>query len=132
MKKAPVSALSIRQPWAWFIVNGYKDIENRTWKPSAARIGQRFMVHASKRRLTKADFEQFLETVRRFRIRRHPKSIDTFTYGAIVGSAVISEVVRGSKSFRAARGHHHWVLTKANRCSPKKQSGQLGFFRVKL
>ena len=25
-------ALSIRQPWAWLIVNGYKDIENRDWK----------------------------------------------------------------------------------------------------
>lgn len=27
--KLPI--LSIRQPWAWLIVNGYKDIENRTW-----------------------------------------------------------------------------------------------------
>ena len=24
-------ALSVRQPWAWLIVNGYKDIENRNW-----------------------------------------------------------------------------------------------------
>jgi len=24
--------LVIRQPWAWLIVHGYKDIENRTWK----------------------------------------------------------------------------------------------------
>ena len=25
--------ISIRQPWAWLIVNGYKDVENRTWAP---------------------------------------------------------------------------------------------------
>ena len=25
-------ALSIRQPWAWLILNGYKDLENRTWR----------------------------------------------------------------------------------------------------
>jgi hypothetical protein len=25
-------ALSIRQPWAWLIVNGFKDIENRDWE----------------------------------------------------------------------------------------------------
>ena len=25
--------LSIRQPWAWAIVNGYKPVENRVWKP---------------------------------------------------------------------------------------------------
>jgi hypothetical protein len=27
-----MKVLSIRQPWAWLIVNGYKDIENRTWR----------------------------------------------------------------------------------------------------
>lgn len=26
-----IRILSIRQPWAWLIVNGYKPIENRTW-----------------------------------------------------------------------------------------------------
>lgn len=26
-----MKALSIRQPWAWLICKGYKDIENRTW-----------------------------------------------------------------------------------------------------
>jgi hypothetical protein len=24
-------ALTIRQPWAWLIVHGHKDLENRTW-----------------------------------------------------------------------------------------------------
>lgn len=27
----PEKALSIMQPWAWLIVNGHKDIENRDW-----------------------------------------------------------------------------------------------------
>jgi len=25
-------AISIRQPWAWLIVHGYKSIENRSWQ----------------------------------------------------------------------------------------------------
>jgi hypothetical protein len=29
-----VKALSIRQPWAWLIVNGHKPVENRTWPTS--------------------------------------------------------------------------------------------------
>jgi hypothetical protein len=131
MSADSMSALSIRQPWAWFIVNGYKDIENRSWKPTAARIGQRFLVHASQRRLTRADFEDFLANVRELRITRYPKSIDDFDYGAIVGSAVIEEVVRGSKSFWAIRGNHHWVLTKAKKSPPKSMKGQLGFFKVR-
>lgn len=27
----PEKAISIMQPWAWLIVNGHKDIENRDW-----------------------------------------------------------------------------------------------------
>jgi hypothetical protein len=26
-----MNLLSIKQPWAWLIANGYKDVENRTW-----------------------------------------------------------------------------------------------------
>jgi hypothetical protein len=83
MPKEPTSALTIRQPYAWLIVNGHKDIDNRSWKPAAARIGQRFWVHASQRRLTKAVFEDFLANVEELGISRHPKSIDDFDYGAI-------------------------------------------------
>ncbi len=28
----PIYALSIKQPWAWLICKGYKDIENRDWR----------------------------------------------------------------------------------------------------
>ena len=38
-------ALSIRQPWAWLIVNGYKDVENRSWRTS--RRGE-VLVHTGK------------------------------------------------------------------------------------
>ena len=27
-----MKALSIRQPWAWLIAEGHKDVENRTWR----------------------------------------------------------------------------------------------------
>jgi hypothetical protein len=90
-------------------VNVYKDIENRSWKPGTARIGQRFWVHASQRRLTKANFEDFLADMRALGIQRHPKSLDDFVYGAIVGNAVIEKVVRGSKFFWAVRGNQHWA-----------------------
>ena len=37
-------ALSIRQPWAWLILNGGKDIENRSWP---TKVRGRVLVHAS-------------------------------------------------------------------------------------
>lgn len=42
----PTYALSIKQPWAWLIVQGHKDVENRTWWPPQAVIGQRIYIHA--------------------------------------------------------------------------------------
>lgn len=43
-------ALSVQQPWPWLIFYGAKDIENRTWAPPPGLVGQRFAIHASKRR----------------------------------------------------------------------------------
>jgi len=48
-----MKALSIRQPWAWLIVNGHKDIENRTWP---TRFRGRVLIHAGKG-MTRAEFE---------------------------------------------------------------------------
>ncbi len=38
-------ALTVRQPWAWAIVAGLKDIENRTW---ATRRRGRILIHAGR------------------------------------------------------------------------------------
>jgi hypothetical protein len=40
-----MKVLSVRQPWAWLIVNGYKDIENRTWH---LRYRGSLLIHAGK------------------------------------------------------------------------------------
>ena len=40
-----MKCLSIRQPWAWFIVNAGKTIENRTWR---CHYRGRIAIHASK------------------------------------------------------------------------------------
>lgn len=42
-----MKALSIQQPWAWLIVNGYKDVENRDWN---TKFRGRFYVHGMQMR----------------------------------------------------------------------------------
>ena len=39
--------ISIRQPWAWLIVSGFKDVENRSWNLPERYIGRRVLIHAS-------------------------------------------------------------------------------------
>ena len=40
-------AITIKQPWAYLIAAGIKDIENRTWKCPEKYIGKRVLIHAS-------------------------------------------------------------------------------------
>ena len=51
---SPVNvALSIRQPWAWLIINAGKNIENRSWP---TKFRGRVLIHAGKT-MTRADYE---------------------------------------------------------------------------
>ena len=40
-----MKAISIRQPWAWLVVHGYKDVDNRTW---ATKHRGPILIHAGK------------------------------------------------------------------------------------
>lgn len=42
-----MKAITVKQPWAYLICSGIKDIENRTWKCPQKYIGQRILIHAS-------------------------------------------------------------------------------------
>ena len=59
-----LKAISIRQPWAWLIVNGYKDVENRTWK---AKYTGALLIHAGASRFGLRDAEA--QVVGRFAMR---------------------------------------------------------------
>lgn len=48
-----MKALSIRQPWAWLIVNGHKPVENRTWE---SLYRGPILIHAGQA-MTRADYE---------------------------------------------------------------------------
>jgi len=45
-----MKVLSVKQPWAYLICCGIKDIENRTWKCPKKYIGERVWIHASSNR----------------------------------------------------------------------------------
>lgn len=132
-KSGESRAICIKQPWAWFVVNGYKDVENRNSEPPAARIGQPVIIVASKRRLTKIEFSEFLEKVKKLKIKKYPKSIDDFVYGAGIGVVTISQAKWNSRSSWAQPGACHWMLTKPKQMKPMPIPGQQTlFFKVKI
>ena len=42
-----MKTLSVKQPWAYLLCSGIKDIENRTWKLPEKYKGERVLIHAS-------------------------------------------------------------------------------------
>lgn len=44
-----MKALTLIRPWAAAVAHLGKNVENRTWRPPAVLVGQRFAIHAGKR-----------------------------------------------------------------------------------
>jgi hypothetical protein len=114
--------LSIRQPWAWLIVQGLKDVENRTW---ATPYRGPLLIHASQR----LDMDA-AETRRYFRGTgiKLPASFET---GGIVGYTELVDCVTAHPSgwFQGPVG---WVLTNARPLPYYAVKGKLGLFTVTL
>jgi hypothetical protein len=113
-------ALSVQQPWAWLIVNGFKPVENRDW-PTKVRgvIG----IHAGK----KFDHEG-AEWVRREFPQIQLPPVAAFPCGGIVGRARLIDCVQDMDS-RWFVGRHGFVFSAALPLPFTPCRGQLGFFR---
>lgn len=116
-------ALSIRQPWAWLIVHGHKDIENRTW---ATKVRGPILIHASST-MTRRDYAFAVQFADHARDCRVPE-FDELQRGGIVGTADLLDSVQhsGSPWFTGPIG---LVLRKARPLSFKPCRGRLGFFK---
>lgn len=131
-------ALSIRQPWAWLIVNGFKDIENRDWP---TRYRGRFLVHAGKT-LTKKDYDAAREFVRNTSLfgSLSLPGIEALERGGVVGEATLVDCVTEHPSpwFTGwANGNalgivsYGFVLANARPLPFMPYKGRLKFFDVR-
>lgn len=116
-----MKALSIRQPWAWLIANGHKDIENRTWHTNFRR---EFLIHASK----KVDKHGYKWVQYNFPDIKLP-NINGFELGAIVGQAKLAGCVTRSDS-KWFEGNFGFLIKDAKPLPPIPCKGRLGFFEV--
>jgi hypothetical protein len=120
-----MKALSIRQPWAWLILNAGKDIENRDW-PTHFR--GRFLIHASKG-MTHDEYEGGLDTLYEIDKRLHLPPFEILERGGIVGTAVLVDCVRKSES-PWFFGEYGFELRDAFPLPFRPFKGALGFFEV--
>ena len=106
-----MKTITIKQPWAKLIVDGVKNIENRTWK---TKFRGRVLIHAAKAKyentfdlLSEAQFsslsrDQYLE------------AYNGLEYSSIIGSVEIVDCVVNHPSVWAEKSYHY----KSNESNP--------------
>jgi hypothetical protein len=118
-----MKCLSIRQPWAWLIASGFKDIENRSW-PTNFR-GE-FLIHAGKMPDEEMHWGSNRRQIEKLINQPMPDMAD-FQRGGIIGIAEIYDCVKicASPWFT---GDYGFVIRNARPLSFLPMNGRLGFF----
>lgn len=120
-----MKALSIRQPWAWLIVNGYKDIENRSWP---TRFRGPVLIHAAKG-MTSAEYnDAYFFALDQGITLPHFNNLER---GGIVGQATITSCGDDYLS-PWFFGKFGFELAEAKPLPFQPCKGRLGFFEVEL
>lgn len=123
-----MKALSIRQPWAWLIIHGGKDIENRSWH---TKFRGRFLVHASSG-CTRKEWAEAVSFALEAGMIKHPAdvpAIDELQRGGIIGSVELVDSVDTSDS-PWYMGEKGFVLRDPKPLGFTPIKGRLGFFDV--
>lgn len=125
-------ALSLRQPWAWLVVEGIKPVENRVW---TTKYRGPFYVHAAKgmTRQEYADCAGFCAA----RTEGELPPFDELYRGGIVGVATLINVLpppRGNALSGAKKwqmdGQYGFQVTDPRRLPFTPCRGALGFWSV--
>ena len=122
-----IPALSIRQPWAWLIVNGHKDIENRDW-PTNFR--GRLLVHAGQTMARRYYDETCEELLRMGLLPTTMPAYENLQRGGFVGWTHVTDCRQHHPSPWKQEGTHGFVLRDSHPIPFVPFKGRLGFFNV--
>ena len=119
-----MKTLSIKEPWAYLIACGKKDVENRTWKTN---YRGRIYIHATR---PQKGFSNIQIKLIENNMSESEYNSANDLYGEIIGEVDIIDCVTDSKSKWAELDCYHWILQNANLYETpiKNIKGQLGLW----
>jgi len=122
-----MKAISIRQPWSWLIINGWKPVENRTWE---TKFRGDIQIHAAKG-CTQAEYDDAVAFVRGFDkvLAAGIPPLNRLEKGGIIGIVRITDCVRRHPSPFFV-GPWGFVMEKPYPLPFKAMRGMLGIFNT--
>ena len=120
-----MKTLAIKQPWAWLIIHGGKDIENRTWN---TKYRGPLLIHSSARPVAGA--QDLIDEIRSRGLADVP-DVKDLLYGGIIGMVKLVDVVTESRSIWF-QGPYGFVLEEGSPVTFYPVVGRLGFFDVSM
>lgn len=133
-----MKALTLWQPWAWAMAFAGKPVENRTWAPPHALLGQRIAIHAGKT----MDEEALCDIADEFGVmptdwqppslvyeRQGVKRVGQLARGAVVAVGTLAGYVCDDGNGRVMANHLGADVLRAARASPWYQ-GPIGWIVV--
>jgi hypothetical protein len=119
-----MKCISLRQPWAWGVIYGGKDIENRHW---ATHYRGPILIDAA-HGMTHAEYNEAYRFILKA-AHSEPPPFDTLNRGGIIGAVRIVDCVEQSDS-PWFMGPHGFVLADPQPLAFLPFCGQLGIFDV--
>lgn len=133
-----MKCLSVHQPWAWLIIYGGKNIENRNW---STNYHGRLLIHATKKPTESKflidwqnayDRKKVVEEENDYRMHIFFPVISQLKFGAIIGSVELVDVKPYVKGNPWADYHYtyKWVLENPHPITPIPYRGRQSLFDV--
>lgn len=124
-----MKVLSVRQPWAWAIIHGGKDVENRTWR---SRHRGPLLIHAA-RTVDYDDTEDMVRLVQATTGEDPDRIWGRYTVGLRVGAVVgVAEMVDCVESHESPwfYGPFGFVFRNPRSFFPRRLRGLPGIFET--
>ena len=116
--------MTIKQPWAWLIAQGIKDIENRSWMTNYR--GQ-IAIHVGKSNDVLNDTE-IMGWIKAQGVSLPLQKEMRSQQGNIIALVELVDIITDSSSVWAIDGQMHWQLENARQIDPIFVKGKLGLW----
>jgi len=124
---SPLKAITVYPQWAWAIMHGGKDVENRSWNTHQRGI---VAVHASIPKPRKK-YEEDRREINRKSPRAQLPAFEELSNNAIVGLVEITDCRKSAKSKWYYHGNKAFMLARPTPLkTPITHSGGLSFWKV--